>query len=209
MNKYTVTISAMVLALTGCATPEERAEEARQDRIEARNEQLQAQVESLPGWVLETPKSDATGYFAVGIGKSGDLNMALKKARMEAEFALAKQYSQMLSGSERMYQTDSAISQEKFVALIDKVVDEVPIVGYSVENQKIVVSDGQYNAYMLLKLPYDEFNAVLKQQRAKALDSEMKDAFAELEKRLAARRQLAKSETLPTDQPDGPHGGSN
>ncbi|MFC1355027.1 MAG: hypothetical protein G8D89_21915 [gamma proteobacterium symbiont of Clathrolucina costata] len=132
----------------------------------------------------------------MGIGESDNVSLALKKARLEAEFGLAKLYSQELSGSERIYSTDSDhATDNRYVGLIDKLVQSVPVVGYSTVEQEIQAGNGRYQVYVMLKLPYDEFNKVLKQQREGKVSHDMASAFDELEKRLDIRRSLSDAPT--------------
>ena len=49
--------------------------------------------------------------------------------------------------------------------------------------------DGKYNAFILIKLPYAQFNSVLKEQRAKTDDNTVRKAFDELGQRLDKRRK--------------------
>ena len=180
-------------AITGCASNDSMSaldiEKERQEFVAERNEVLEANIDDLPKWVVDSPKSDSEGMYAVGVGESDNLALALKKARLEAEFGLAKLYSQELSGSERKYSSDSSnATSDRYVGLIDKLVKQVPIVGYSTAKQKIKAVDGKYQTYVLLKLPYDAFNSALKQQREEQTADDMATAFDELERRLDMRR---------------------
>ncbi|MFC1337529.1 MAG: hypothetical protein G8D91_22980 [gamma proteobacterium symbiont of Clathrolucina costata] len=196
---FAVTTLAMIL-IAGCASHEPMTaaemESAKQEALEIRNEALEGNIDSLPKWVSNTPAPDAEGMYAVGIGESDNVSLALKKARLEAEFGLAKLYSQELSGSERIYSTDSDhATDNRYVGLIDKLVQSVPVVGYSTVEQEIQAGNGRYQVYVMLKLPYDEFNKVLKQQREGKVSHDMASAFDELEKRLDIRRSLSDAPT--------------
>ena len=127
--------------------------------------------------------------YAVGMGASDSFATALKMATLEAEFGLAKMYSQELSGSERIYATGGDFDGVSvYQGLIDKIVDSVPIVGYQTEKKEISAMNGRYQAFVLLKLPYEEFNKVLNEKRSAESDLAMKEAFNELEQRLEKRR---------------------
>jgi hypothetical protein len=146
-------------------------------------------VDSLPEWAINPPKSDQEGMYAVGMGASDSFATALKMATLEAEFGLAKMYSQELSGSERIYATGGDFDGVSvYQGLIDKIVDSVPIVGYQTEKKEISAMNGRYQAFVLLKLPYEEFNKVLNEKRSAESDLAMKEAFNELEQRLEKRR---------------------
>jgi hypothetical protein len=141
--------------------------------------------------------------FGVGVSESKSLSHGLKAARLQAEFQLAKLYKQELSGSERAFeQGDSdgnVTTQTTF--LIDKLVESVPIVGYDVVEQIVKPAQGKHSVYVLLKLPYDQFNKVLQQERAKTLDSKVQASFDDLERRLDKRRaQRLEEENMKFEQ---------
>jgi hypothetical protein len=183
----------VVVALFGCASNDSydrlAAEKEKQEIIELKNDQLRDNVDSLPEWAINPPKSDQEGMYAVGMGASDSFATALKMATLEAEFGLAKMYSQELSGSERIYATGGDFDGVSvYQGLIDKIVDSVPIVGYQTEKKEISAMNGRYQAFVLLKLPYEEFNKVLNEKRSAESDLAMKEAFNELEQRLEKRR---------------------
>ena len=168
---------------------QQKAEQVKQYK-KAEQQRLESELSAVPAWALSPPQADSTGIYAVGIADSKKLQTVIRKARLEAEFELAKQYNQEISGSERAYEQDNGGEQitEQYTALIDKLVDRIPVKGFSVIKQDVAVLDGRYHAYILLKLPYDEFNAVLQQEKIAEKDSKIKAAFNELEVRLQQRR---------------------
>jgi hypothetical protein len=199
MSKKTylaVVLSAVVLG--GCSSsPSDQVvamEEAKQNaaklHLEMEQEKREQELNLLPDWVLEPPVTDATGIYGVGIAESKSLSHGMKSARLQAEFQLAKNYKQELSGSERSFeQGDSegnVVTQTTF--LIDKIVDAVPVIGYEVVEQIAKPLNGKHNVYVLLKLPFEEFNKVLQQQKASTIDSKVQRSFDDLERRLDKRR---------------------
>ena len=191
------------LTLHGCASQkaanELAAEQAKASKIQLKadnqrqniaQEKAQNTLEQFPSWALQVPAPDATGVYAIGIGDSDKVPIAIKKAQLEAEYGLAKLYNQELAGSERSSQQDNGNgSSSQYTALISKLVDYVPVVGFQIVKQDIKAIDGKFNAFILMKLPYEEFNKVLQQQKQKAQTVQDKAAFDDLEKRLEARRQ--------------------
>lgn len=153
-------------------------------------EQREKEMEASPSWFLEPPKPDTTGFYGVGYMKSKHMGHALKGARLNAEADLAKQYKQELSGSERSFEQGNGDGDVNLQTtfLIDKIIDSVPVVGYTVVEQKMTPIDGVYETFVLLKLPYDEFNKVLLSQRSKEFDKTVQSHFDDLERRLKARR---------------------
>lgn len=199
-----IIIATLLTASTligGCATTASKiaADEAKaaQIRIDAEEKKraeaqkrMEEQVSEVPAWALEQPRPDATGIYSVGISSGTKLDMAIKKAHLQAEFGLAKAINQELSGSERSYGQDNGVSgvTEQYTQLIDKLVDAVPVVGFEIVKQEVKPINGEYHAFVLMKLPYEEFNKVLASQRQSAKNNEIKAAFDELESRLEKRR---------------------
>lgn len=210
--KKIIALLAMAIMVAGCSTASKKeqtqksfaedAAQANQVRSEAAAEErhrtqlgMESTLAAVPDWALVHPKPDATGVYAVGIAESDVMRIAIRKAFLEAEFELAKNYSQAVSGSERSFSQDNngEITKEQFTGLIDKLVAAVPVVGYEVVRQEVKPIDGKYNAFVLLKLPHKQFNQVLQNQRSSTQNVEVKKAFDELERRLIQRQQqLAK-----------------
>jgi outer membrane murein-binding lipoprotein Lpp len=186
------TSTSQEIALKQMELEEKRMEfEAR--KMEIAQDQREAEIDSVPEWVLNPPQSDSTGFYAVGISESNKISFSMKKAKIQAEFELAKQYKQLLSGSERSYESegnDGNISSQTEI-LIDKIIEEVPIVGYDVVKQEVKAQQGKHVAYIMLKMPYAQYNKVLMEQKKDATSRDAKQAFADLEKRLEKRQSKA------------------
>lgn len=195
-------------ALAGCSSSPDsemakrlvELEKSQQEMIALQKAQNQAEREKemdvMPDWFLEPPKPDSTGFFGVGFSKSKNPGFGLKAARLQAEADLAKQYKQEISGSERSFEQGNGdgdvTAQTTF--LIDKIMDSVPVVGYTVVEQIMEPVDGVYQTYVLLKLPYDEFNKVLLSEKSKSFDKAVQGHFDDLERRLKDRRAERSSE---------------
>lgn len=195
-------VLAIGSALSGCSNSPDTEmakrlvalEESQREMIARQKAEEQAQREKeldvSPDWFLEPPKPDSTGFYGVGYMKSKHMGHALKGARLNAEADLAKQYKQELSGSERAFEQgngDGDVSLQT-TFLVDKIIDSVPIVGYTVVEQKMTPVDGVYETFVLLKLPYDEFNKVLLSEKSKEFDKKVQGHFDDLERRLKDRR---------------------
>jgi hypothetical protein len=207
-TKFIGLLLATTILAVGCSSsPDEEMaerlaalEKAERDRIAEQKafeqSQRKEELNVAPGWYLSPPEADGTGVFGVGYSRSKHMGHALKAARLQAEFELAKMFKQELSGSERSFErgnTDGdVVTQSTF--LIDKIVDAVPVVGYTVVEQKMVPLNGTFETFVLLKLPYDEFNKVLKSQREAALDKTVQASFDDLERRLNNRRSQREQE---------------
>jgi hypothetical protein len=203
LGKRVLVMSVVGILFTGCtSSPTEQVYERIEQRTEERKtvleqfeekeqEKREEEKDLLPDWILEPPMPDTTGMFGIGIAQSKKLSHALKAARLQAEFELAKMYRQELSGSERAFEqgdSDGNVTSQT-IFLIDKLVDSVPVVGYEIVEQVVEPNRGIHNVYVLLKLPYDEFNKVLKQEKAKIIDKKVQANFDDLERRLDKRRE--------------------
>jgi len=140
---------------------------------------------------MEVPKPDVRGVYAVGIGQGERIQLALDKAKLQSEFGLAKVLKQELSGSERMYQRDAGrgASSERYSALVDKLVAKVALAGQEILRQEVKAVDGRFHAYVLMFLPYEEFNQVLRVQQQAETDKNMTRDVAELERRVEEKQQ--------------------
>ncbi|GAA4650668.1 hypothetical protein GCM10023116_29510 [Kistimonas scapharcae] len=188
-----------------------KAEELKQQYVEEQNTKAQRKNESLlgqiPSWAMEPLPADATGFFGTGMGRSDSLSNSRKVAKLDAEFELAKTISQEISGSERLYtQENSGGITKQYEALIDKLVTNIPVVGYDTVKSETISINGMYYSFVLLKMPYDEYNAIIQQQLSESTDQKIQAAFLDLERRIEKRRQQAieKAENTSPDESIAP-----
>lgn len=159
-------------------------------RQQAAQKQAENTIDAMPSWAAVVPRPDSTGVYALGIADSDKVQLALKKAQLQAEYGLAKQFNQELAGSERSMQQDAgANSSSQYQSLIQSLVSYVPVVGFEVVKQEVKAVNGQFQAYMLLKLPYAEFNKALQNQKQQNQNVQMRQAFNDLELRLQQRQR--------------------
>jgi len=228
MKKRVMLVAVLVFAtgLVGCASKpnavsiakDEAAADAARSAAERKRsaratEAAEKFLGKVPAWVGEPPRPDGMNVYAVGEGQSTRLDLARKKALLTAEFGLAKQYKQALSGSERLFQRDSATGspQERYTLLIDKLVDSVPLVGHQQVRQEVVVVDGMFYSYVLMKLSFDEMEKIISKQKAASQDKEIDAQFDELDRRLKAyRAEQQTGAQAPAGQPkaDAAEGGA-
>lgn len=182
MKKRIVVGALASLLMVGCASD---PLVIQQEAVERKTEALQDHLDEVPDWAIKPPKPTAYGMYGVGIARSTDLAVAIKKARLLAEFDLATQYKQEISGSERMYTADTGgNAASRYVALVDKLVARLSLSGMNVEESVIKPVDGKYEAYILMMLPYDAANVALQQLKEAEMSQTMKEAFDDLERRL-------------------------
>lgn len=130
---------------------------------------------------MTPPKADADGFYASGIGKSKDLSVAMAKSMVQAEFNLAKSYSQTLSANEQYFKKEE---YEQYVQVIDTFIDKVDLTGYSIEKRVVKPVDGVMQSFVLLKMPFERFNYEMSNEISKSNDAEAKAAFKALQERI-------------------------
>lgn len=198
-------ILAVALLAAGCSSKptaqsilkqeaalQEGRDAAAARRIEARNDEGRKQIARLPDWVTSPPRADGEFVYAVGSGVSARYDLARQKAVLGAEFNLAKQYKQALSGSEQMYQRDNggiAGAQERYTLLIDRLVDRVHLVGQEVVSSEAYMEAGRMQVWVLVKLSFDELERVLARQRSASVNADIDAQFEKLELRLQQYRK--------------------
>ena len=194
MFKYSAKIIVTLLTttlFTACSsTPTNKSLVKEQLSIEKQRRNVaqdlaEQSLDAMPSWAMTAPRPDNTGVYAVGVAESDKVQIAIKKAQLQAQYGLAKIFNQELAGSEQMMQQDAgAGSISRYQSLIQSLVNYVPVVGFEVVKQEVKAVNGEFQAYTLLKLPYAEFNKALQSQKQQAQNTDMKQAFAELERRL-------------------------
>lgn len=228
MKRVSWLLAGAALALLGACSSQPTAKDIAKDEVAAAEVRARAESDRLardekaaerymgnvPSWALVPPRSDAEGFYAVGIAESSRLDLALKKAMLTAEFGLAKNYKAVISGNERQYQRDGgrgAVS-ERYTLLIDQVVDRVPLAGYEVVKREVKTIDGTYHTFVLLRLSYEELNKALAAAKKADVDASIDEQFAELERRLdkykAARAAEAQSRLVANNVTPGGGAGS-
>lgn len=181
------------------AKAEEVRTQASADLATKKQAQNEALLDQIPKWALQAPIPDESGVYAVGIGKSSDLRTSMRKAMLDGEFGLAKLYNQELSGSERSFnQEQGGALTQQYTELVDKLVTQVPVVGLETIKQDVKSIGGEFNTFVLVKLPYTEFNRVLQQQKAQTHDARIAAAFSDLERRVAERQAQRAKEAKTT-----------
>ncbi len=177
--------TAKSIAKDEAAAAEVRAK-AEAERTSKAQKQAERELGNVPECAMTPPKNDADGFYAVGMADSSKIDLAIKKAMLQAEFQLAKSYRAIVSGNERQFQRDQGGSSvtERYTLLIDSVVDRMPLGGYQVLQREVKPMDGKFHSFVLLKLSYDQANKLVASSRTGQADASIDEQFAELERRL-------------------------
>lgn len=184
------------LVMVGCSSSPKSAYDISKDELKAQDlkskvadEKAEKVLASVPLWVIEPPRPDASGVYGVGVGESSKVHLAMKKSSLNAQFELAKSMGQELSGNEQSYVQDGLSNvTEQYTQVIDSLVAEIPVQGFEVVEQEIVVLDGKFTSYQLMKLPYEQFNTALQNSQATTKKEEIQAAFSALQQRIATRK---------------------
>ncbi|NOI31856.1 hypothetical protein [Vibrio coralliilyticus] len=190
MSRVLIGITIGSLAITGCSSGENAAEmsKAYQLSMEARQARSLEMLESVPDWAINVPKNDMLNVYGVGVGKSANIDTALKKAALKGQYELAKSLKQELSGNERSFQQDSGSRyQENYTIMIDSFVDSVPIQGYETISNEVIVQDGVYIAYTLVSLSYEQYQKTMEENISQIGGDSMNQAYSELQARLNSK----------------------
>ncbi len=202
-------IAITVLTVSACSSNGihekiEQIEVAHQKQVDKKTEKMDQLINSIPDWYLDVPQSDSTGVFGVGYGSSNKPPFALKAAEIRAKFDVAKSFKQLISGQERSYENQTLDSnlETQINMLIDSIVEEVSVAGAQRVKRELYNVDGVANAYVLVKMPYEEYNRAIQSLRAKTVEEKVSVAFDELEKRLQNRKSDEQKAIQATHQRD-------
>ena len=200
--KRTAILAVALLGLGACASPEPGtpAWTARQEQVkqETRAEAVKASVEEAPSWFFTNPDADEFSVYAAGTATSADLQLAVDKAVLAAKRTLADRINGKLSSKMREFISETGSAENAQVLseserVTSNLITEVNVAGYSVKQQKVNPSGGQYRAYVLLQDPLGSANRILVDQVKKndLLQSKLRasKAFEDLEKEIQAARK--------------------
>lgn len=192
MNRINVFLLAFIVTLTisGCVSSPSSADVRRAQlkeqeiRTNAAQEKAEEKISNVPEWFLMPPKSDDTSTYGVGSGESRNIDFAMKKADLNAQYELAKSFSQELSGNEQSYNKENNFEmKEQYTRLIDSIVSSVQVNGYETLEHKVVAENGRFSVYKLVRLSYDRFSQAI-EKRHGSVQAEVKAAFQQLQQRL-------------------------
>jgi len=121
-------------------------------------------VEEIPQWLLKPP-SDQEHLYAAASATSRDLQVALQKARINAQTDLAQQLSTRLANMSKQFQEETGLAEDS--ALLSqfssaaKAVTQQTLEGARVDQQQLRPEKEVYRAYVLMRLPLGQANHLL------------------------------------------------
>lgn len=197
-----------VILLSGCASQSpqtemaelqaeleaQRAEQLTQSQ-ERKNDQLNETLDNVPSWVIAPPKPDVAGVYGVGIAESSNLSMAMKKARLQAEFEIAQQMEQEISGLEQQFSEDASGNDAnlRFESVVERFVNTVEMAGQELVKQDVTVANGEYSGFVLMRLSFDSMERMLEERSTMEGYDRMKAAFKALRERVEAGEKTVKN----------------
>lgn len=194
--KNIVILAASTLVLGACSSNPTNM--MLTDPVKYNTEKVETQVDLIPDWYLEHPKSDESIY-ASGTAVTPDLQLAVDIAILNAKTTLADRINGRLSSKTKNFvarigsnDLDAAVAQDIQKATINLIAD-VDVAGYAVEQKEVIQDGPQYRAYVLLEYSDAEANKIIVNRLRKdnMLFEKIKatTAYKDLEESVANKKQ--------------------
>lgn len=142
----------------------------------------------MPAWFVKMPSDTPEMIFASATAVSSDMQMALDKARLQAERKLVEMNGSKISSLTKSNRTDSGDTMvESTTVTVQKNANGELIGAQRVDSQ--VSFDGQkYRAYVLLRLPLADNNVLRKEKTTAQTRKEAALSGARAQQELEQRR---------------------
>lgn len=155
-----------VAALGACSSTDkvavmEKPVMSYEDKVEA----VEQQIEIIPEWYLEPPKSE-NAIYATGTSASPDLQLSMDIAVLSAKTTLADRINGRVRSQTKSFMSrigtdvDAAVLQEVEKAT-KNIIADVDVAGYRVDKSHVVQNGNQYRAYVMLEYSDSEANKIL------------------------------------------------
>lgn len=143
-------------------------------------------VTQVPGWFMAdytnmkmcgNDTQEGMCIFGAGTSVSPDLNLAIEKAKMVAKSEIADMIKGTMNKQSKQFITEVGKTQSKEViteveSAIVNSIENTPVRGYEVFKQDVVITkDGNYRAYVGLRLPMGELNKMYNYTVEQAVDA--------------------------------------
>tara|TARA_B000000532_G_scaffold139541_1_gene112060 strand:- start:615 stop:1232 length:618 start_codon:yes stop_codon:yes gene_type:complete len=143
-------------------------------------------VTQVPGWFMADYTNmklcgdethEGMCIFGAGTSVSPDLNLAIEKAKMVAKSEIADMIKGTMNKQSKQFITEVGKTQSKTVvteveSAIVNSIENTPVRGYEVFKQDVVITnDGNYRAYVGLRLPMGKLNKMYEYTIEQAVDA--------------------------------------
>lgn len=183
--------SAAALSLAACSSNPNKteadaaAQAIKKDQVEAQQKEAEENISMLPDWYMNRKSMDDHAFYGVGLGEDFDLNDAIRKARLQAYYEIAKNMKSELAGEETM--TGNAAGEYRMV--INQFVDATPMSGADNVKTEVKARNGKYQVYVMLMLPHDRIHKYMELQQEQRNRDMLEESYQRLMKKLAERRE--------------------
>lgn len=158
MKRLALLTAVTLLGACSAAPPSrlpDPAAAAAQQRYDAKLVQVKTATSEIPDWYVNPPK-DQRSLYAAGSADSADLEFALDKAILSAKRSLADRVGGSVSSQHKEYLQEGSVTAQP-VQVSDRAttnrITDVVLNGYTVVQTKLVPTDTQYRAFVLLQYP--------------------------------------------------------
>ena len=202
--KKALLLLPIVALLAACGTTDPYGKRAEQER--ARQEKyVERTIDKMPDWMIKVPTSSSAIYSA-GTSSSGDLSMALHKAKSDAYAKICMSAGGTASQRTKIYKADSATTSSELSEMVIRTqCKEVDITGVETADKKIISEGNRYRAYVLIVLPTGDANILKRAKEQQKLNEDTAkrapEAFKELDEPVIAPNQSGKP--ISVVKPDG------
>lgn len=121
-------------------------------------------VKQAPDWLLKPP-SDPQHLYAAATATSRDLQVAMQKARLNAQTELAQQLNTRLANLSKQFQEETGLGDDSGLlsqfSSATKAVASQTLEGARVAQQELRDEKGVYRAYVLMDLPLGQANRLV------------------------------------------------
>jgi hypothetical protein len=187
ITKKHIALAIAAILSVGCSYKSPTLNESiRYEREQ--QQRVKSSVNSSPAWFLSPPVSNQHVVFTSGSSVSTSLSMSRNKAILDAQSQLADQISSVISGITKQYERDYGVNTVNSMVdtevVVRKIVSEVDISGYRIEQVEIKPEGRFYRTYVLLAYPIGENNTLremqLNRQAMQRFSQDRDAAFNEL-----------------------------
>lgn len=157
MNRVTLALLGLTVAITGCGAPARKAV----DLTPAPSSDV---LKNVPKWFTNVPKED-NRFFAAATATSSDLQLAINKAQTEGRNQLAQQMEVKFNGLQKRFQEETGLANsseylDQFTSAY-KFIVSTELFGSRISKQETQTEGKIFRTYVLMEMPIGDANAQL------------------------------------------------